>query len=170
MCTEATLNNIWIILDQFTCCMGFQTIYIYIVKFKARTDIGITEKAFFLVITLINQVWRLTQFTPAPSLPPPQHFFKEEEISFDYLPWREGGSKKLIKGVKVWCRRRSSEKGGWHFSYLIFSRFITFIFTNYFTLRLCIWKKTIFFCLHNFIKKGHSKLSKMNLKISHKLR
>ena len=105
-----------------------------------------------------------------PIPPPPQHFFKEEEISFDYLPWREGGSKKLIKGVKVWCRRRSSEKGGWHFSYLIFSRFITFIFTNYFTLRLCIWKKTIFFCLHNFIKKGHSKLSKMNLKISHKLR
>ena len=25
---------------------------------------------------------------------------------------------------------------------------------------LCIWRKTIFFCHHNFMKKGHSKLSK----------
>ena len=94
MCTEAALNNIWIILDQFTCCMGLQKtcfmghgVIIYIcyniymlhgviiyrarqvwmkIKFKARTDIVITEKAFFLIITLINQeVWRLTQFRPA---------------------------------------------------------------------------------------------------------
>ena len=51
----------------------------------------------------------------------------------------------------------------WHFSYLFFSRFIIFTFRNYFTLCkivLCIWRKIIFFCHHNFMKKGHSKLSK----------
>ena len=49
------------------------------------------------------------------------------------------------------------------FSYLIFSRFIIFAFRNYCTLRkiaLCIWRKIIFFCHHNFMKKNHSKLSK----------
>ena len=54
-------------------------------------------------------------------------------------------------------------KGGWHFSYLIFSRFIIFTFRYYFTLCkivLYIWRKIIFFCHHNFMKKGHSKLSK----------
>ena len=53
--------------------------------------------------------------------------------------------------------------GAWHFSYLSFSRFIIFAFRNYFTLCkivLCIWRKIIFFCHHNFMKKGHSKLSK----------
>ena len=53
--------------------------------------------------------------------------------------------------------------GGRHFSYLIFSRFIFFTFRNNFTIGkivLCIWRKTIFFCHHNFMKKGHSKLSK----------
>ena len=52
---------------------------------------------------------------------------------------------------------------GRHFSYLIFLRFIIFTFRNYFTLCktvLCIWRKIIFFCHHNFMKKGHSKLSK----------
>ena len=129
MCTEAALNNIWIILDQFTCCMGLQKtcfmghgVIIYIcyniymlhgviiyrarqvwmkIKFKARTDIVITEKAFFLIITLINQeVWRLTQFRPALPLPPPPplpFFFRVGEISFDYLPWREGGIWKIKK-------------------------------------------------------------------------
>ena len=43
---------------------------------------------------------------------------------------------------------------GWHFSYLVFLRFIIFTF-NHFT--LC---KTIFLCNHNFWEKGHSKFSK----------
>ena len=49
-----------------------------------------------------------------------------------------------------------------HFSYLIFSRFIIFTFTNYsalFKVLLYIWK-IIFFCNHNFMKKSHSKLYK----------
>ena len=53
--------------------------------------------------------------------------------------------------------------GSWHFFYLIFSRFIFFTFRSYFTLSkivLYIWKKNFFFCHHNFMKKGHSKLSK----------
>ena len=53
--------------------------------------------------------------------------------------------------------------GGWHFSYLIFSRFTIFTFRNYFTLGkivLCIWRTIIFFCHHSFMKKDHSKLSK----------
>ena len=56
--------------------------------------------------------------------------------------------------------------GGWHFSYLIFPRFIIFTFRNYFTLYkvvLHIWRKIIFFCHHNFIKECHSKLPKNEL-------
>ena len=44
-----------------------------------------------------------------------------------------------------------------------FFRVIIFTFWNYFTLCkivLYIWRKFIFFCQHNFIKKSHSKLSK----------
>ena len=51
----------------------------------------------------------------------------------------------------------------WHFSYLLFSRFVIFTFTNDFTLCkivLCIWRKKIFFFYHNFMKKGHSTMSK----------
>ena len=51
-------------------------------------------------------------------------------------------------------------KGGWHFPYLIFSKFTIFTFRNYFTLckiASCIWREIIFLCHHNFIKKGHSK-------------
>ena len=74
-------------------------------------------------------------------------------------------------GARVCLLKRGG--GGWHCPYLIFSRFITFTFTNYCTLaKLCyafeeklffsatiiLWKKVILSCL------------KMNLKISHKLR
>ena len=55
---------------------------------------------------------------------------------------------------------------GWHFPYLILSRFIIFTFRNYFTLckillSICHLKKIFFFCHHNFMKKGHSKLIKI---------
>ena len=56
-----------------------------------------------------------------------------------------------------------SKGGDWHFSNLIFSSFIIFIFRNYFTLSkivLCIWRKIIFSCYHNFEKKVHPKLPK----------
>ena len=52
--------------------------------------------------------------------------------------------------------------GGWLFSNLIFSKFIILTFRNYFSIckiAFCIWSKTIFFCHHSFMKKGHSKLS-----------
>ena len=81
-----------------------------------------------------------------------------------WLPSPEGGSEKLKNGVEVSYRGRSFEKRGWHFSYLIFSRFIIFTFRNHFTLCkfvLCIWRKIIFFCHHNFVKKDHAKLSKI---------
>ena len=70
-------------------------------------------------------------------------------------------------------------KGGgyfWHFSYLIFSRFMIFAFRNYFTLCkivLCIGRKIIFVFHHNFMKESNSKLSRNgpeNLKMSHQLR
>ena len=56
-------------------------------------------------------------------------------------------------------------KGGWHFSYLIFFRFIIFTFRNYFSClpfaKLCYaFEEKNFFCHHNFMKKIHSKLSK----------
>ena len=58
--------------------------------------------------------------------------------------------------------------GGWHFSYLIFSRLIIFKFRNYFILcniALCVM------LYHNFIKKSHSKLFKNEPKnIPYKLR
>ena len=46
---------------------------------------------------------------------------------------------------------------GWQFSYLIFSRFTFYTFRNDFILCkivLCIWRKIIFFCHQNFMKKG----------------
>ena len=49
-------------------------------------------------------------------------------------------------------------------------RFIVFTFRNYLTLCkivLCIWKKTIFSCHHNFMKKVILSCLKMNLKRSH---
>ena len=48
--------------------------------------------------------------------------------------------------------------GSWHFSYLIFSRFIIFKFRNYFI--LCKIVLYVALCYHNFMKKSHSKLSK----------
>ena len=53
--------------------------------------------------------------------------------------------------------------GGWRFSYLIFLRFVIYIFRNYCNLCkivLCIQRKKIFFCYHNFMKKSYLKLSK----------
>ena len=49
--------------------------------------------------------------------------------------------------------------GGWHFCYLIVSRFISELL---YPLQKCVMhlKKNYFFCHHNFMKTGHSKLSK----------
>ena len=58
--------------------------------------------------------------------------------------------------------RGGAGEGAWHFSYLILSKSNIFTFRNYFTLCkivLCIWRK-FFFCNQNFMKKGHSYLSK----------
>ena len=52
--------------------------------------------------------------------------------------------------------------GGWHFSYLVLSRFIIFKFRNYFI--LCKIASYIALCYHNFTKKSHSKLSKNECK------
>ena len=79
---------------------------------------------------------------------------------------KEGGS--MVQG-QVFL------KGGgrWHFSYLIFSRFIIFTFRNYFTLSKivsCIWRKKIFSATIILWKKVIQSCLKINLKISHKLR
>ena len=63
--------------------------------------------------------------------------------------------------------------GGWHFSYLIFPRFIiikkveiTLLFA-----KLCYaFEEIFFFCYHNFMKKVIRICVKLNLKISHELR
>ena len=78
---------------------------------------------------------------------------------------------KIKKGVEVWSMVGAGAGllECWHFSYLIFSRFIIFMFRNYFILSkivFCIWRKITFFCHHNFMKS----CLKMNLEISHKLR
>ena len=109
------------------------------------------------LVFLIKIVYNIVR-TPSP-------FLKRGEVNFDYLPW-SGESEKLEKrdgSIEHGQVLLKKAWGGWHFSYLIFSRFIIFTFRNYFTLCkivLCIWRKIIFFCHHNFMKKGHSKLSK----------
>ena len=50
--------------------------------------------------------------------------------------------------------------GGWHLSYLIFSRFIIFAYRNLPFAKLCYAYEEKLFCHHNFMKKGHSKLFK----------
>ena len=98
----------------------------------------------------------------------PLPFFKGESGSKFWLPPLEGraGIWKILKsGWKYGAGAGLLKRGDWHFSYLIFSRFIIFTFRNYFTLCkivLCIWRN-IFFCHHNFLKKGRSKLSKNEL-------
>ena len=84
-----------------------------------------------------------------------------------WLPSSKGRNLKNLKsgwkyGAGVSLFKRGEGVEGLHFSYLFFSRFIISTFRNYFTLCkivLRIWRKTSFFCQHNFIKKGHSKLS-----------
>ena len=89
--------------------------------------------------------------------------FKGGEVNFKYL-CRRGGIWKIKKREwKYGAGASLLKRGSWHFSYLIFSRFIIFAIRNYFTLCkivLYIWRRMIFFCHHNFMKKGHSKLSK----------
>ena len=57
------------------------------------------------------------------------------------------------------------KRGGWHFSYLVFSRFIIFKFRNFFV--LCKIALYVGLCYHNFMKKVIRSCLKMNLKISH---
>ena len=97
----------------------------------------------------------------------------------------EGGESEKLKnrGWKYGAGAGLLKKGGggWHFSYLVFSRFIIFTFgklriRNFRNLKfkiehlditllfakLCyaFEEKFFFFCHHNFMKKGSSKLSK----------
>ena len=96
--------------------------------------------------------------------PPPPLLFLKEGVNFHSIPSRGEGSQKLKRGWKYGAGAGLLKGGwGWHFSYLVFPRFIIFTFRNYFT--LCkilsyIWGKIIFFCHHNFRKKGHSKVSR----------
>ena len=98
--------------------------------------------------------------------PPPFHFFKDGGGEI-WLPPPDGGSGKLKKGGGSTVQGQVFLKGeGLELSYLMLSRFIIFTFRNYFTLckiLLWIWRKFIFFCHHNFKKKGHSELSKNEL-------
>ena len=53
--------------------------------------------------------------------------------------------------------------GDWHFSYLFSQGLSSLHLENNLPLaKLCyaFWRKVIFFCHHNFMKKGHCKLSK----------
>ena len=50
--------------------------------------------------------------------------------------------------------------GGWYFFYLIFLRFIIFAFIKIAKLCHAFEEKVFFFCHHDFMKKGHSKLFK----------
>ena len=102
----------------------------------------------------------------SPPRPPNCTFFLKERGRKYWLPPLKGRIWKIKKkadGSMVQGQAFLKEGwGSWHFSFLVFTRFIIFTFRNYFTLCkiiLCILKKT-FFCHSNFMKKGHSKLSK----------
>ena len=99
--------------------------------------------------------------------PPPSPLFKGRwEVNFNYHPCR-GDLKQKKRGWKYgagtgFLKKGGGREGAGFFLYLNFSRFIIFIFRNYFPLCkivLCIWRKK-FFCHHNSMKIGHSKLSK----------
>ena len=88
--------------------------------------------------------------------------FLKEAKKINYLPQRGRDLKNQKLGGSMVQGQIILKRGSWHFSYLIFLRFIIFTFRNYFTLCkivLCIWRRIIF-CYHNFMKKSHSKLSK----------
>ena len=63
-------------------------------------------------------------------------------------PRGRGIWKILKRGWKYGAVAGLPKRGYWHFFFLIFSGFIIFTFTNYFTpckIVLCIWRKKIFF-------------------------
>ena len=112
-----------------------------------------------------SNIYALHNFEP----PLPLLLFKErQQILITSLGgvglWKiKKGSGTIVQG-QVFLKGR-----GWHFSYLILSRFIVFKFRSYFI--LC--KIALYFalCHHNFKKKSHSKLSKNEPKnIPYKLR
>ena len=97
-------------------------------------------------------------------LPPPS-FQKRRETKF-WLPPLEGRVIwKITKGCGSMVKEQVFLKVGCvAFSCLIFLRLTIFTFRNYFTLCktvLYIWRKIIFFSQHNFMRKGHSKLPKI---------
>ena len=91
------------------------------------------------------------------------------EVNFNFLITSRD-LKNFKEGWKHVAEAGLLKRGGWPFSYLVFSRFIIFTFRNYFTLCkivLRIWRKIIFFCYHNFMKKVILSCLKMNQKIFH---
>ena len=133
-----------------------------------KIDNPINEKDFWPISILLvlskmyDVILKQLSYYHSSDTPLPPHLFKGG--SKFWLPPPEGGDpKNFKKGWKYGVGEGLLKRGGWHFFYIIFSKFIIFTFTNYFTLckvMLCIWRKIIFFCHHNFMKKGHSKLSK----------
>ena len=124
--------------------------------------IGLTEV--YISRRALKQPWILnTNKHCDNSKPPPPFLFKEGEegISKFWLPFPEGGTRKIKKGGWMYGAGAGLlKREGWHFSYLIFSRFIIFKFCK---IVLCILRKIIFFYHHNFRKKGYSNLSKNEL-------
>ena len=69
-------------------------------------------------------------------------------------------SEKFKKGVKVSCRGRSSWKGDWHFSYLIFLRLFLHLETTLLFAKLSYAFEQKKFSATIILEKSHSKLSK----------
>ena len=93
-------------------------------------------------------------FCNLPQFAPPSRFLKGEGVNFNYHPqrgWKYGVGAGVLKG------------GGVTLFLFNFSKVHRFTFRNYCTLSkvvLCIRRKILFFCHHNFMKKGYSKQSK----------
>ena len=114
------------------------------------------------LVFIIKIVYNIVQ-TPRPLL------FESGGSKFCWLPppegriwkirkrrWKYGAGAGFLKSVWVCMCVWRGEGRRWHVSYVIFSRFIIYTHRDYITLCktvLWIWRKTIFFCHHNFMKK-----------------
>ena len=129
----------------------------------------IWQSVVYMILLFASSIKIIIVQTPAP--PPPALFKVGGVILITSIGEVEESDKlkKEVESMQVFLKRVRGGGGvSWHFYYLFFSRFIIFLFRNYFTLckiLLCIWRKIMFFCHHNFMNKGDSKLPKKEPKI-----
>ena len=93
------------------------------------------EGALSVLIRLDGMLTKIKSNTYALHKLEPPTGFQRVKVNFNYLPGRRWDSEQFQKrGENMGQGQVFLKGGGWHFSYLIFSRFIFFKFRNYFIL------------------------------------